>query len=107
MEFKHTSVLLKETIDNLHIKPDGVYLDGTLGGGGHSFYIVSRLSKAGRLIGIDQDEDAIEEAGRRLSPYAVSCWIWEYPLINSIMQREVFPTNTIPSWTCGWTGGRH
>ncbi|MCI6714213.1 MAG: 16S rRNA (cytosine(1402)-N(4))-methyltransferase RsmH [Lachnospiraceae bacterium] len=70
MEFKHTSVLLEETIDNLHIKPNGIYVDGTLGGGGHSYQIASRLTGAGRLIGIDQDGDAIEAAGRRLEPFA-------------------------------------
>lgn len=69
MEFEHTSVLLEETIENLQIKPDGVYLDGTLGGGGHSFAIASALDGSGRLIGIDQDEAAIEAAGRRLSPF--------------------------------------
>ncbi len=69
MEFEHTSVLLKETVDNLRIKPDGIYLDGTLGGGGHSYAIASALSSEGRLIGIDQDEAAIEAAGRRLAPY--------------------------------------
>ena len=68
MEFEHTSVLLKETVDNLRIKPDGIYLDGTLGGGGHSYAIASALSSEGRLIGIDQDEAAIEAAGRRLKP---------------------------------------
>ena len=60
MEFKHTSVLLWETIENLDIKPDGIYVDGTLGGGGHSFHICEKLGKKGRLIGIDQDEDAIK-----------------------------------------------
>lgn len=70
MEFRHTSVLLEETIDNLQVKPDGIYLDGTLGGGGHSFQIVSKLGTGGRLIGIDQDETAIEAAGLRLQPYA-------------------------------------
>lgn len=69
MEFKHTSVLLEETIDNLHIRPEGIYVDGTLGGGGHSGRIVSELTGAGRLIGIDQDEAAIEAAGARLKPY--------------------------------------
>ncbi len=68
MEFEHTSVLLKETVDNLRIKPDGIYLDGSLGGGGHSYAIASALSSEGRLIGIDQDEAAIEAAGRRLKP---------------------------------------
>lgn len=69
MEFKHTSVLLEETIDNLQIKPDGIYVDGTLGGGGHSYHIASKLGEKGRLIGIDQDEAAIEAAGIRLVPY--------------------------------------
>lgn len=69
MEFEHTSVLLEETIENLRIRPDGVYLDGTLGGGGHSCRIASALNERGRLIGIDQDEAAIEAAGERLLPY--------------------------------------
>ena len=69
MEFEHTSVLLKETIENLRIKPNGIYVDGTLGGGGHSYEIASALGDKGRLIGIDQDEAAIEAASRRLKPY--------------------------------------
>ena len=69
MEFKHTSVLLEQTIENLDIKPEGTYLDGTLGGGGHAFAVASKLQGAGRLIGIDQDEDAIAAAGERLKPY--------------------------------------
>lgn len=70
MEFKHTSVLLEPCIDNLNIKPDGIYVDGTLGGGGHSFHIAERLTAGGRLIGIDRDEDAIKAAGARLAPFA-------------------------------------
>lgn len=69
MEFKHKSVLLKETIEALQIKPDGVYVDGTLGGGGHSYEICRRLSDKGKLIGIDQDEDAIRAAGKRLEEF--------------------------------------
>ena len=69
MEFSHTSVLLNETIENLKIKPDGIYVDGTLGGAGHSSHICERLSATGRLIGIDQDEAAIAAAGKRLEPY--------------------------------------
>lgn len=69
MEFKHKSVLLYETVDELNIKPNGIYVDGTLGGGGHSYEIAGRLSEGGRLIGIDQDEDAIKAAGKRLEPY--------------------------------------
>lgn len=69
MEFHHTSVLLKETIEGLKIKPEGIYVDGTLGGGGHSHEIAARLSERGRLIGIDQDEAAIAAAGERLSGF--------------------------------------
>ena len=69
MEFKHKSVLLNETIESLNIKPDGIYVDGTLGGGGHSLEICKRLGDGGRLIGIDQDEDAIEAATKRLKDY--------------------------------------
>lgn len=69
MEFKHISVLLEETIDSLNIKPDGIYVDGTLGGGGHSLEICKRLNKEGRLIGIDQDMDAIRAASERLKDY--------------------------------------
>lgn len=70
MEFKHVSVLLQETVDNLITKTDGIYVDGTLGGGGHSYEICSRLTGAGRLIGIDQDANAIAAAGKRLEPFA-------------------------------------
>lgn len=70
MEFKHKSVLLDETIESLNIKPNGIYVDGTLGGGGHSYEIAKRLTDGGRLIGIDQDEDAIRAAKERLSEFA-------------------------------------
>lgn len=69
MEFKHKSVLLYETVDGLAIKPDGIYVDGTLGGGGHSYEICKRLSAGGRLIGIDQDDAAIAAATARLSEF--------------------------------------
>lgn len=69
-EFSHYSVLLEESIEALDIKPDGIYVDGTAGGGGHSYAIASRLGKNGRLIAIDQDADAIEAAGKRLSEFA-------------------------------------
>ncbi len=70
MEFKHRSVLLEECIENLQIRPDGIYVDGTLGGGGHSYEICRRLSEKGRLIGIDQDAAAIEAASKRLLEFA-------------------------------------
>ena len=69
-EFKHKSVLLDETIEGLAIKPDGIYVDGTLGGGGHSYHICRNLSKQGRLIGIDQDDAAIVAATARLQEFA-------------------------------------
>lgn len=69
MNFSHYSVLLNETIEGLCIKENGIYVDGTLGGGGHSFQIAGRLRQGGRLIGIDQDEAAIEAATDRLSQF--------------------------------------
>lgn len=69
MEFKHTSVLLWETIDGLQVKPDGTYVDGTLGGAGHALEVCKKLSAKGRLIGIDQDQDAIIAASDRLAAF--------------------------------------
>lgn len=69
MAFNHTSVLLDETVEGLNVKPDGIYVDGTLGGGGHSFAVAGKLSERGRLIGIDQDEAAVEAAGERLKGF--------------------------------------
>ena len=69
MEFKHKSVLLEETIDGLNIKPEGIYVDGTLGGAGHASEVCRRLSAKGRFIGIDQDQDAIVAASDRLAAY--------------------------------------
>ena len=70
MEFKHVSVLLQETIDGLAVKPDGIYVDGTTGGGGHSYEICKRLGENGRLICIDQDAEALAAAEKRLEPFA-------------------------------------
>lgn len=69
MEFKHKSVLLNETIDGLNIKPDGIYVDGTLGGGGHAYEVCRRLGEKGSIVGIDQDAAAIEAASTRLKDF--------------------------------------
>lgn len=69
MEFKHKSVLLNETIDGLNIKPDGIYVDGTLGGGGHAYEVCRRLGAKGSIVGIDQDAAAIEAASARLKDF--------------------------------------
>ena len=131
MEFKHKSVLLDETVGGLNIKPDGIYVDGTLGGAGHAIEVCRKLSAKGRFIGIDQDQDAIIAASERLSAFnqvtiirsnycymadelrsralrrwTGSCWIWECHLISWIMKREVFPIGTILLWTCEWTEDR-
>ncbi len=69
MDFNHVSVLLDETIEGLNINPDGIYFDGTLGGGGHSYEILKRLTGKGILIGVDQDGDAIDAASERLKEF--------------------------------------
>ncbi len=85
MEFRHYSVMLEETIEELKVKPDGIYLDGTLGGAGHSEEICKRL-KEGHLYGVDQDEAAIEAAGRRLEPYGGRVTIIRNNYCNAIAQ---------------------
>jgi 16S rRNA (cytosine1402-N4)-methyltransferase len=70
MEFKHVSIMVDECMEGLNIKPDGIYVDCTLGGGGHSSHILERLSQKGTLIGIDQDVDALKAAGERLKAYS-------------------------------------
>ena len=84
MEFKHDSVLLEETIEQLHIKPEGVYVDGTLGGGGHAEAVLGRLSEKGRLFGVDQDEAAIKAASERLSPYGTKVTILRENYRNAV-----------------------
>ncbi len=93
MEFKHVSVLLKETVDNLVTVSDGIYVDGTLGGGGHSREICSRLTGKGRLIGIDQDEAAITAASERLKPFEdrVTIVRSNYREIGSVLKELGIP----------------
>ena len=90
MEFSHYSVLLSETIEGLHVKPDGIYVDGTIGGGGHAFEIAKCLTGGGRLIGIDQDEAAITAAKERLKPYAdrVTVVRSNYVNIRQVLQEQ-------------------
>ncbi|SKA77071.1 16S rRNA (cytosine1402-N4)-methyltransferase [Clostridium sp. USBA 49] len=88
MNFKHVSVLLNETINGLNIKEDGVYVDCTLGGAGHSEKILKKLSKSGKLIGIDQDQDALKAAQKRLSNYDNVVFVHDNFLnINSILNE--------------------
>ncbi|MEA4922029.1 MAG: 16S rRNA (cytosine(1402)-N(4))-methyltransferase RsmH [Eubacteriaceae bacterium] len=89
MEFKHRSVLLDECIENLNIKPDGVYVDGTLGGGGHAEHICQKLNSNGVLIGIDRDEDAIAAAGKRLKQYSCKQYFVQsnYSDIKNVLRK--------------------
>lgn len=88
MEFEHISVLLEETIEGLDIKPNGIYVDGTLGGAGHSFEICKRLGERGRLIGIDQDAEAIEAAKEKLISFGdrVTIVRSNYSQIRSVLR---------------------
>ena len=88
MEFKHTPVLLAPTVDGLNIRPDGVYVDCTAGGGGHSFAIAQRLSEKGRLIALDRDPDAITAAGARLAEFPNAAVIHRnYSEIDSVLDE--------------------
>ena len=88
MEFKHKSVLLDECIENLNIKENGIYLDGTLGGGGHSYYILKKLNNTGFLIGVDRDKEAIEAASKRLSEFENFCTVHDnHANIKEILKK--------------------
>ena len=132
MAFEHKSVLLEETVDSLNIKPDGIYVDGTLGGGGHAFEVCSRLGEKGRLIGIDQDADAIRAASERLSVFGDRVTVVRNNYVNIaevlaslgiekvdgiyldlgvssyrwIRQRGALPTGKrMHRWICVWISG--
>jgi len=89
MEFKHTSVLYEEVVENLNIKPDGIYVDGTLGGGGHSAGICQRLDGTGILIGIDRDQDALQAAEQNLQKYSCRKYFIQdnYENITHVLQQ--------------------
>ena len=92
MEFKHVSVLLNECLDALNIKDDGIYVDCTLGGAGHSSHILQRLSKDGLLVGIDQDTDALKAAGERLKEYENKKLVHNnFHNIDSILEELAIP----------------
>ena len=87
MEFKHKSVLLNECIEGLNIEPDGIYVDGTLGGAGHSIKIVEKLSKNGRLVGIDRDTEALKAAKEKLKDYSNVTYVHgNHDDIKSVLQ---------------------
>ena len=88
MKFEHKPVLLQECIEGLQIKPDGIYVDGTMGGAGHSIEIVKRLSSDGKLIGIDRDEEALKASKERLSEYKNVTYIHDnHDNIKEILQK--------------------
>ena len=88
MEFKHKPVLLTECISGLEIKPDGIYVDGTLGGAGHSLEIVKKLSNKGRLIGIDRDEEALKAAKEKLKEFKNVTYIHDnHDNIKEILEK--------------------
>lgn len=88
MEFKHTPVLLKECIEGLNINPTGTYVDGTIGGAGHSLEIIKKLSYDGRLIGIDRDEEALQTAKKRLKEYSNITYVHDnHDNIKEVLQR--------------------
>lgn len=88
-KFQHYTVMLKETVDGLAVKPNGVYVDCTLGGAGHSEYLLSQLEPEGHLYAFDQDQKAIDHAKVRLAPYVEKRW--------SLSSKQIF-VNCVNGW---------
>ena len=105
LEPYHYSVLLKESIDALNIRPDGIYVDGTLGLGGHSEQIAKRLT-TGRLIAIDRDQTALERAGERLAPYAgrITFVHGNFRALPRLLAECGAEKADGRTWRCGYTG---
>ena len=93
-EFHHVTVLLHETVDMLDIKPDGIYVDATLGGAGHSSYLLSQLSEKGHLYCFDQDQKAIDNAQVRLKDYI------DKGMVTSLKIISVISSPTLKLWVC-------
>ena len=93
-EFHHVTVLLHETVDMLDIKPDGIYVDATLGGAGHSSYLLSQLSEKGHLYCFDQDQKAIDNAQVRLKDYI------DKGMVSFIRIISVISSPTLKPWEC-------
>lgn len=124
MEFVHIPVLLHEVLDGLAIRPDGIYVDGTVGGAGHSTEIAKRLTDGGRLIGFDRDPDAVAVATERLAPYPATVVHHNYDEMQTVLTEMGvvpvdgvlldlgvsshqltripvgFPITTMPPWIC-------
>ena len=101
-ETYHVPVLLQESVDGLDIKPNGIYVDVTFGGGGHSREILSRIGENGHLYSFDQDEDAEKNIlnDNRFTSLTDFWQIWVYPAIISTMKPEVFLSVSMPHWIC-------
>ena len=103
VEFNHYSVMLHETIEQLNIRPDGIYVDGTLGGGGHAYEVCSRLQN-GHFYGIDQDDAAIAAASERLRCFGDKVTVIRNNYV--IPRTEGFLTDLMHRLTCGWIADR-
>jgi 16S rRNA C1402 N4-methylase RsmH len=100
LNVEHKPVLVEETMDWLAIKPGGLYIDATVGLGGHAIEIVRRLGAGGRLVGLDRDAQALEIARGR----PMACWqTWAYRACSWIWGSAVFRSARAGRWTCAWT----
>ena len=111
MEFRHEPVLLSEVLTWIRPAAGGVYLDGTLGGGGHSEAILRTAGEGARLYGIDRDTGTSmrrKDCWRKRAPrrWTARCWIWGFPAPSWITRSGASATTRMRRWICGWTGAR-